>query len=368
MVLAASSLTTETTSAVTAWPMFRFDAAHTGWNPSERTISRSNVANLVPVWTGATPTAIQLSSPAVAGGTIFVGGSAMGGIHAFDTSGQLLWTVPFSSVDSSPAAAARRAFVTGNDRALHAFAAETGDELWVTSLGAGFLSSPTVVGSTVFVGGALAYALRAKDGSVLWSAPTAVGVINASPTVANNTVFLGAGAAVYAFDAATGASVWTTPVLNQVESSAAVVDGALYLGTKETPGGRVYALDVQTGSVLWSRHFEGEISSSPAVWNGRVYVGSWDHYVYCLDAATGQTVWKVRTGDIVGSSPAVANRVVYVGSSDERLYAIDAVRGTVLWSYQTGGNIQSSPSIVNGRVYVGSWDGLLYAFGLGSAD
>jgi outer membrane protein assembly factor BamB len=63
------------------------------------------------------------------------------------------------------------------------------------------------------------------------------------------------------------------------------------------------------------------IESSPAVANGVVYIGSLDKKLYALDAVTGTHKWSYTTGRGINSSPAVANGVVYVGSDDHNVYA-----------------------------------------------
>jgi eukaryotic-like serine/threonine-protein kinase len=113
----------------------------------------------------------------------------------------------------------------------------------------------------------------------------------------------------------------------------------------------------------WVYQTGGYIYSSPAVVNGVVYVGSKDGNLYALDAASGAKKWAYQTGKGV-SSPVVVNGVVYVGSEDGNLYALDATSGAKKWAYQTGGYVISSPAVINGVVYVGSWDHNLYAFHL----
>ncbi len=114
----------------------------------------------------------------------------------------------------------------------------------------------------------------------------------------------------------------------------------------------------------WSYATGGRVESSPAVANGVVYIGSLDRTVYALNASTGALLWSstIRRWGI--SSPAVANGVVYIGSDDHKVYALNAKTGTWLWSYATGGQVESSPAVANGVVYVGSRDGNVYAFGL----
>ena len=73
---------------------------------------------------------------------------------------------------------------------------------------------------------------------------------------------------------------------------------------------------------VWNYTTGGEVNSSPAVVNGGVYVGSNDYNVYALNATTGVKVWSFTTGSAVLSSPAVVNGTVYVGSYNSNVYAI----------------------------------------------
>ena len=54
----------------------------------------------------------------------------------------------------------------------------------------------------------------------------------------------------------------------------------------------VYALNAATGGYIWSYKTGSSVDSSPAVVNGIVYVGSEDHKVYALNAATGTKIWS----------------------------------------------------------------------------
>ena len=63
----------------------------------------------------------------------------------------------------------------------------------------------------------------------------------------------------------------------------------------------VYALNASTGAKLWSYTTGGYVDSSPAVANGVVYIGSDDGNVYALNASTGAKLWSFTTGDSGGS-------------------------------------------------------------------
>ena len=100
-----------------------------------------------------------------------------------------------------------------------------------------------------------------------------------------------------------------------------MANGVVYVRS-DYPGNKVYALNASTGALLWSYTTGGRVNSSPAVANGVVYVGSLDNNVYALNASTGAKLWSYTTGGpIYYSSPAVANGMVYVGSLDGKVYA-----------------------------------------------
>jgi PGF-CTERM protein len=83
------------------------------------------------------------------------------------------------------------------------------------------------------------------------------------------------------------------------------------------------------GLLKWNFTTGSVVESSPAVANGVVYVGSNDGNLYALNANNGTKIWNYTTKNaggsspaVVTSSPAVANGVVYVGSEDNNVYAI----------------------------------------------
>jgi outer membrane protein assembly factor BamB len=197
-----------------------------------------------------------------------------------------------------------------------------------------------------------------------WSAATG-NQIQSSPAVANGVVYVGSqDNNLYAFKASTGAPIWSAATGNQIQSSPTVANGVVYVSSYD---GKLYAFNAATGAPIWSVAFHGQpsIFSSPTVSNGVVYVGVSD-YLYAFNASTGGFLWDAATGDQIFSSPAVANGVVYVGSLDNSLYAFNAVSGAPIWSAATGDQIFSSPAVANGVVYVGSLDHNLYAFNAAS--
>jgi eukaryotic-like serine/threonine-protein kinase len=96
----------------------------------------------------------------------------------------------------------------------------------------------------------------------------------------------------------------------------------------------VWAFDASSGASLWSFATGGAVRSSPAIVDGVVYAGSSNGFVYAIDAATGtlyafrassgRELWTSGWGNLtrgITSSPAVSGAKVYVGVRDGSLYA-----------------------------------------------
>ena len=170
---------------------------------------------------------------------------------------------------------------------------------------------------------------------------------------------------------------WRFATLEVVESTPAVADGVVYVGSIEhhAARGALIAIDADSGAERWRFATAGEVGSSPAVADGVVYIGSRGTHdseevqepevgsVYAVDAATGAERWRFAAGGPVDSSPAVVNGVVYIGGGDGALLALEAATGEELWRLQTDGVVGSSPAVVEGVVYIGSSDGFVYAVG-----
>jgi outer membrane protein assembly factor BamB len=175
---------------------------------------------------------------------------------------------------------------------------------------------------------------------------------------------------------------WKTKTGAGVMSSAAVVNGTLYIGSNDH---NLYALDAQTGVVKWKFKTQGRVTSSPAVAGGSVYFESYDSNFYAVDAATGSLRWKFATQgerrfaakhlhgsqpaaetmpdpfDFYLSSPVVSQDSVYFGSGDGNVYSLDAATGKLRWKFHTGDVVHASPALADGALFIGSWDSYFYA-------
>ncbi len=187
--------------------------------------------------------------------------------------------------------------------------------------------------------------------------------LRATPTIANGVVYIGSNSSTfYALNATTGNVIWQVGVSSQIESSAAVAYGMVYVGILwNGVNGYVAAYNASNGALVWRFATNSGIESSPIVVDGVVYVGSYAGYVYALDAYSGALKWSYSTGSPTFSSPAIVNGVVYIGSINGYVYALNVGTGSLMWRYQVGSQVYASLSVVNGVVYVCTDGGGVFA-------
>jgi outer membrane protein assembly factor BamB len=279
-----------------------------------------NVSTGAPIWNYTTGVAVK-SSPAVAGGTVYVGSDSA--VYALnETTGGKIWNYTTGdAVESSPAVADGIVFVGSDDGKVYALNVSTGASIWNYTTGVAVKSSPAVAGGVVFVGsGYTVYALNETTGRKIWNYVTGDFVFS-SPAVAGGKVYVGSDK-VYALNASIGTLIWNTT--GGAWGSPTVAGGVVYVGSD-----KVYALNASSGAFVWNYTTGSFVQSSPAVADGKIFVGSWDGKVYALNASTGALVWRYTTGSPVASSPAVADGIVFVGSDDDNVYAFAPIDVTI---------------------------------------
>jgi hypothetical protein len=239
---------------------------------------------------------------------VVIAGAGDGNVYALDArTGRVRWRAPAGGrVRSSPAVAGGRVYVGSADGRLHAFDVATGAPLWsfdtegtrLESAKFGFdrrtvQSSPAVQGNTVFVGArdGFLYAVSADSGRERWRFDHKVSWVNSSPAVSDGVVYAGSsdGQFVQAVDAATGHELWRTKV-GLTWASPALAGDVLLTGDGQ---GFVDALDRKSGTILWRFRTGSQVFSSPVPDGDLVFVGSTDGGVYALRASAEPAVDRV---------------------------------------------------------------------------
>lgn len=206
-----------------------------------------------------------------------------------------------------------------------------------------------------------------SDDPLRWEFETGNAVLS-SPTVVNNTVFVGSrDNTLYAIDRETGEQLWKFQATNGIDTGPAVVDGIVYFGSNDA---ELYAVDVEDGSKIWD--FKGGYSfpKSPVVKNGTVFIGDGINTFYAIDATSGEEIWSYHIGSALTSPVVVNGRVIFgeISFSEPQLYALDSDDGSEIWTIDMEGRVTSSPTVSNGNVFVGTEFGKLEARDLESGD
>ncbi len=155
--------------------------------------------------------------------------------------------------------------------------------------------------------------------------------------------------------------LWKFAAGEVVESSAAIVDGVVYVGCED---GILYALNLNDGSVRWKYTIDVPIRSSPTVADGAVYFGDDDGTFHAVRASNGKVLWKFKAGTQIISSANVARDRLVFGSYDGFLYCLRTADGSLIWKFETQGKVHGTPAIVDQKVMIAGCDGMLRVLSL----
>jgi outer membrane protein assembly factor BamB len=403
-------------AVATDWPMFQFDATHSG-NTNETEIGASNAATLGVAWQADVGGSI-FSSPAVVYNqklgerVVYVGYKH--GVNAYDAAtGTLLWHRAAGRVESSPAVVDGVLYVGSANHYFYALNAANGrvDCRYQTTgviAASPVVANPDGTGEVVYFGdsgpsggkadGGSLWALNAVDPNTatdcsvkwqfnsfissltgVWSSPAYAVDKNGTPLVVFGTS--DPDDSIVAVNASTGQQQWVYFPLKGKDSDVGssptislpgnngIADGAVYIGTKY---GYFDALDLTTGGLIWDYNARPDnvnvshegFRSTAALAGSEVYVGS-GNGVYAWDAVTGTRTWFDQGMQTV-ASPAITgapgDQVAIIGDGSGTFHALSLATGADLWTMASGSPyLYSSAAISNGTAFVGTPGGVLYA-------
>jgi outer membrane protein assembly factor BamB len=222
-----------------------------------------------------------------------------------------------------PAIGGGRVYVAYEGGQLAAHRLSDGTELWRIDLP--LEHPPVAIDDLVLTmaGGAL-HARHAVDGREVWRFETAA---LAAPLLAHQGwIVLAPAHRLVALRAVDGSVVWSRDNPTLVDRPA-IEGNRLYAPLAD---GRLQALDLRTGEPLWTRRLGGPPTSVLA-FADRVYAGSADRHFYCLRADTGQELWRFHVGSALRGAPAAHETLVHTVALDNLVRAHDR-RGHRVWN------------------------------------
>jgi outer membrane assembly lipoprotein YfgL len=211
----------------------------------------------------------------------------------------------------------------------------------------------------------------ANNGSVVWRKRLQARVYTA-PLVAGGRVFVLAGdRSVQAFDAATGAKLWTfqrssDPLILSQAGTLGVYRNTLVVGN----AGRLLALDPDNGQVQWETSVATtratndierliDLVGLPSRAGDSVCVRAYQAAVACVDAQKGMLLWTKPTQGSTGVS-GNADQLVST-ESDGRVKAWNRTTGELLWtSDKLAHRGLSAPLLIGNSVVAGDAEGYVH--------
>ena len=201
-------------------------------------------------------------------------------------------------------------------------------------------------------------------------------MIESTAAIVDGTVYIGAlDGILYAIDARTGEKRWTYQANSSIKASPAIHDGIVYFGDGD---GVFQAVDINTQKRKWQFSTEGEIISSANFAGDRVLFGSYDGFLYCLNRESGELIWKFETEGYIHGTPGVwtqsesesgdaANFVILTGC-DSYLRVINIDDGTQTQQVDLGAYVGASPAISQDQVYCGTYGTEILGIALDSGE
>jgi outer membrane protein assembly factor BamB len=207
-----------------------------------------------------------------------------------------------------------------------------------------------------------------------------------APVISGGTLYaIDTQATVHAFDAATGASRWSTRIGDDTRDTQRTRFGG---GVSADSGivyavsgrGDVAAIDGATGTVRWTVRPSGPLRGAPTIAFGNIYVMGQDNQLFALRASDGNVEWQesgsVAPQGVFGvAAPAADRGTIVAGYSSGELNAYRYENGRPLWSdalartsmavsVSTLTDVDADPVVDRDRVYAIGQGGRMAAYEL----
>ena len=262
------------------------------------------------------------SSPAYSNGVIYIG-DLNGWLHAVNSKdGKKIWAFKTGSeIKSSPVVVGDYVLIGSYDENLYCVSTRNGSLAWKFRTNGPVHSTPSISEGVAFIAGCdeLFRGIRISDGKEMFSLSSDA-YTGASPALRGNAAYYGTfNNEVLMVDLLQHKVAWRYQHPQRqfpFYSSAAVTANRIVVGGRDK---LVHGLD-QNGKAAWTFATRARVESSPAVADGRVFVGSNDGRFYVLNLMTGAKEWEFTAGAPLSASPAIGKGRIVIGSQDGRLY------------------------------------------------
>jgi len=332
------------------------------------------------------------ASPVVSGGMIYTLDAA-GMVAAFDaTSGDRRWrfdVVPRGesrgALGGGLAAAGETVFVSTGYGEVIALVADTGSPIWRSPLKVPLASPPTVTGSLLFVVSQdnQTFGLSVTDGSPVWNhvgiAETSGLVGAGSPAVANGIVVVPySSGELVALRADNGSVLWSdslarggpTTALGEITD----INGYPLIdrGTVYAVGhsGRMVANDLNSGARLWTQDISG--SGSPWIAGDFLYLVTSESELIALSRQDGRIRWVTELprylrpdtlqDPIAWGGPVLGSDRLIIVSSTGDAVAVSPYTGRMLGNLRLSDSVYLPPVLAGESLYFLTDDGALVAY------
>lgn len=266
-----------------------------------------------------------------------------------------------------------KVYFGSSDHHLYALDAFSGELIWSFNAGHSIHSSPVYAGDKIFFGtwGTRLYAVNADTGAEAWhfeggtdSTYSVMQGITATPSVDDNTVYVGArDGFMYALRQKDGAVLWRYDAAGSwILSTAAIDEKNVYIGTSDT--GLFLALDKKTGKETYRADTRLWTYAAPLlVQNRYAFVGTMAGELYGFDKHTGKQRWYYQTPEAKADINDILDNTTGKFRS-EKIFAADKQLQAGVEEVKALGAFIASPIWANNQLIAVSATGRLLFFSL----
>lgn len=203
-------------------------------------------------------------------------------------------------------------------------------------------------------------AVRANDGTLLWSMP--YDFVVREIIAADGIAYISAAERLIAVDLITGNVKWTAQATQGFFSSLIAKNGVVYslTTTEHDKQGRLHAFNAKTGNLLWNYIFDGTSlrlggASAPTISGNliyfpvHVYASGYYNFMYAVNTTTGTLAWKQPINDYGELYSVMSNDLGLFVCSTARLIKMDLKNGNTIWT--SAGQYNASFTLAKDKIF-----------------